>query len=93
MLKKSPSEATINTKLTPSSIYHVVFLHRSLKKRPEDRYIVDLAMALQNNGHKVTFYTSELDQSDCLEEVNVRKCQFLKKKYLKKFCFSHCSAI
>lgn len=72
MIERPSSETTLQGKTPPHSIYHIVFLHRCLRKRSEDRYIVDLAMALKNSGHRVTFFTSDLDSSDCLEEVNVR---------------------
>lgn len=71
MLEKSSSDTTIKTLKHEKSVpHHIVFLHRKFRRRSADRYIVDLAMALKNAGHKVTIFTSELDQQDCLEETN-----------------------
>lgn len=56
-----------------SPVYHVAFLHNKLRKRVEDRYLVDIAVLLKNHGHKVVIYASEFDPSDCLEEVNVSR--------------------
>ncbi|XP_017772904.1 PREDICTED: alpha-1,3/1,6-mannosyltransferase ALG2-like, partial [Nicrophorus vespilloides] len=53
-----------------STKIHVVFLHNKLRKRAEDRYLIDVAIALKEAGHRVTIYTSEFDQSNCFDEVN-----------------------
>lgn len=71
MLERSLSETTINA-TADARAYHIVFLHRKLKKRAEDRYLVDIATGLKNSGCKVTIITSDLDPKDCLDEVNVR---------------------
>lgn len=56
-----------------SPVYHIAFLHNKLRKRAEDRYLIDIAVLLKNLGHKVIIYTSQFDPNDCLDEVNVRK--------------------
>lgn len=59
-----------------SETQHVVFLHSRLRKRLDDRYMLDLARVIRNNGHKVTVYTSEFDPINCLDEVNVSNLFF-----------------
>lgn len=53
-------------------VYHVAFLRNKLRKRVEDRYLVDIAILLKKHGHKVVIYASEFNPKDCLDEVNVR---------------------
>lgn len=57
-------------------VYHIAFLHNKLRKRVEDRYVVDIALLLKNHGHKVVIYTSEFDPNNCLDEVNVSSSKF-----------------
>lgn len=72
MLEKSASDTSVASVRRSNQKKHCyVFVHRKLARRPEDRYVVDLAMALKNQNHKVSVMTSELDANSCLEEVNV----------------------
>lgn len=50
---------------------HVVFLHNKFRKKPDDRYIIDLAIGLKEYGHKVTIVTSALDKTNCFPEISV----------------------
>lgn len=70
MVDTSSSSVVINQR-NISETQHVVFLHGKLRKRLDDRYLLDLARVVRNNGHKVTIYTSEFDPSNCLDDVNV----------------------
>lgn len=59
--------------IQPVSPAHVVFLHNEFKNCYEDQYILDMVNALQEKGHKITVYASELGEANCLEELNVGK--------------------
>ncbi|XP_022918656.1 alpha-1,3/1,6-mannosyltransferase ALG2-like [Onthophagus taurus] len=48
---------------------HVVFMHNKLRRRKDDRYIVDLANGLKDHGHKVTILTTEVDRNNCFPEL------------------------
>lgn len=52
---------------------HIVFLHNKFRKKPDDRYIIDLATGLKEYGHKVTIVTTGLDTTNCFPEISVRK--------------------
>jgi alpha-1,3/alpha-1,6-mannosyltransferase len=47
----------------------VTIIHPDLGIGGAERLIIDVALALQNNGHKVTIYTSHRDKSHCFEEA------------------------
>ncbi len=47
----------------------VVFVHPDLGIGGAERLVVDAAMALQQQGHQVGFYTSHCDRSHAFEEV------------------------
>lgn len=48
----------------------VAFLHPDLGIGGAERLIVDAAVGLQNEGHKVTIFTSHCDKTHCFEEVS-----------------------
>lgn len=52
--------------LAPSN---VTIIHPDLGIGGAERLIIDVALALQNRGHKVTIYTSHCDKSHCFEEA------------------------
>lgn len=52
--------------LAPSN---VVIVHPDLGIGGAERLIIDVALALQNRGHRVTIYTSHCDKSHCFEEA------------------------
>ncbi|KAJ5894298.1 hypothetical protein N7495_005989 [Penicillium taxi] len=52
--------------ITPSN---VVIIHPDLGIGGAERLIIDVALALQNRGHRVTIYTSHRDKSHCFEEA------------------------
>jgi alpha-1,3/alpha-1,6-mannosyltransferase len=52
--------------LAPSN---VVIIHPDLGIGGAERLIIDVALALQNRGHRVTIYTSHCDKSHCFEEA------------------------
>ena len=52
--------------LAPSN---VVIVHPDLGIGGAERLIIDVALALQNRGHRVTIYTSHRDKSHCFEEA------------------------
>ncbi|KAL2800557.1 glycosyltransferase [Aspergillus keveii] len=47
----------------------ITIIHPDLGIGGAERLIIDVALALQNNGHKVTIYTSHRDKSHCFEEA------------------------
>lgn len=47
----------------------VVFLHPDLGIGGAERLVIDAAVGLQKNGHKVTIYTSHCDPSHCFDEA------------------------
>lgn len=59
--------------LDDTSKCHIVFLHNKFRKKPDDRYIIDLATGLKEYGHKVTIMTSALDTKNCFPEISVSK--------------------
>jgi alpha-1,3/alpha-1,6-mannosyltransferase len=52
--------------LKPSN---VIIIHPDLGIGGAERLIIDVALALQSRGHKVTIYTSHRDKSHCFEEA------------------------
>ncbi|KAL2821474.1 hypothetical protein BJX63DRAFT_217371 [Aspergillus granulosus] len=48
---------------------NVTIIHPDLGIGGAERLIIDVALALQKNGHKVTIYTSHRDKSHCFEEA------------------------
>ncbi|GFF26408.1 alpha-1,3/1,6-mannosyltransferase alg-2 [Aspergillus udagawae] len=53
-------------RLKPSN---VIIIHPDLGIGGAERLIIDVALALQSRGHKVTIYTSHRDKSHCFEEA------------------------
>ncbi|PKX97622.1 GDP-Man:Man(1)GlcNAc(2)-PP-dolichol alpha-1,3-mannosyltransferase [Aspergillus novofumigatus IBT 16806] len=54
------------SRLKPSN---VTIIHPDLGIGGAERLIIDVALALQSRGHKVTIYTSHRDKSHCFEEA------------------------
>ncbi|KAJ5898030.1 Glycosyl transferase family 1 [Penicillium tannophilum] len=54
------------TGLAPSN---VVIVHPDLGIGGAERLIIDVALALQNRGHRVTIYTSHRDKNHCFDEA------------------------
>lgn len=52
--------------LAPSN---VVIVHPDLGIGGAERLIIDVALALQNRGHRVTIYTSHRDKAHCFDEA------------------------
>lgn len=52
--------------LAPSN---VVIIHPDLGIGGAERLIIDVALALQNRGHRVAIYTSHRDKAHCFEEA------------------------
>jgi alpha-1,3/alpha-1,6-mannosyltransferase len=52
--------------LKPSN---VIIIHPDLGIGGAERLIIDVALALQNRGHRVTVYTSHRDKTHCFEEA------------------------
>lgn len=48
---------------------NITIIHPDLGIGGAERLIIDVALALQNTGHKVTIYTSHCDKSHCFEEA------------------------
>lgn len=48
---------------------NVTIIHPDLGIGGAERLIIDVAVALQNRGHKVTIYTSHRDPSHCFDEA------------------------
>ncbi|KAJ5246631.1 hypothetical protein N7468_001614 [Penicillium chermesinum] len=48
---------------------NVTIIHPDLGIGGAERLIIDVALALQNRGHRVTIYTSHCDKSHCFEEA------------------------
>jgi len=53
----------------------VLFVHPDLGIGGAERLVVDAAMALQNEGHQVSFYTSHCDLSHAFEEVSTKQLE------------------
>ncbi|PYH43793.1 GDP-Man:Man(1)GlcNAc(2)-PP-dolichol alpha-1,3-mannosyltransferase [Aspergillus saccharolyticus JOP 1030-1] len=47
----------------------ITIIHPDLGIGGAERLIIDVALALQNRGHRVTIYTSHRDKSHCFEEA------------------------
>ncbi|KAJ5636028.1 Glycosyl transferase family 1 [Penicillium longicatenatum] len=54
------------TGLAPAN---VVIVHPDLGIGGAERLIIDVALALQNRGHRVTIYTSHRDKNHCFDEA------------------------
>ena len=52
--------------LTPANVF---IIHPDLGIGGAERLIIDVALALQNRGHRVTIYTSHRDKNHCFEEA------------------------
>ncbi|KAJ5218694.1 uncharacterized protein N7498_000793 [Penicillium cinerascens] len=52
--------------LAPSN---VIIIHPDLGIGGAERLIIDVALALQNRGHRVTIYTSHRDKAHCFDEA------------------------
>ncbi|GLI74260.1 alpha-1,3-mannosyltransferase-like protein [Penicillium ochrochloron] len=48
---------------------NVIIIHPDLGIGGAERLIIDVALALQNRGHRVTIYTSHRDKTHCFEEA------------------------
>ncbi|KAL2817740.1 UDP-Glycosyltransferase/glycogen phosphorylase [Aspergillus cavernicola] len=48
---------------------NITIIHPDLGIGGAERLIIDVALALQNTGHKVTIYTSHRDKAHCFEEA------------------------
>lgn len=48
---------------------NVIIIHPDLGIGGAERLIIDVAVALQNRGHRVTVYTSHRDETHCFEEA------------------------
>ncbi|KAL4802132.1 UDP-Glycosyltransferase/glycogen phosphorylase [Aspergillus unguis] len=48
---------------------NITIIHPDLGIGGAERLIIDVALALQNTGHKVTVYTSHRDKSHCFDEA------------------------
>lgn len=48
---------------------NVTIIHPDLGIGGAERLIIDVALALQNTGHKVTIYTSHRDKAHCFDEA------------------------
>lgn len=48
---------------------NVTIIHPDLGIGGAERLIIDVALALQNRGHRVTIYTSHRDKAHCFEEA------------------------
>ncbi|KAI2789937.1 Alpha-1,3/1,6-mannosyltransferase alg-2 [Penicillium oxalicum] len=48
---------------------NVIIIHPDLGIGGAERLIIDVALALQNNGHRVTIYTSHCDKTHCFDEA------------------------
>ena len=48
---------------------NVTIIHPDLGIGGAERLIIDVALALQNRGHRVTIYTSHCDKTHCFEEA------------------------
>ncbi len=48
---------------------NIIFIHPDLGIGGAERLIVDVAVGLQNLGHKVTIFTSHRDPKHCFEEA------------------------
>lgn len=57
------------TKMSGLAPSNVVIIHPDLGIGGAERLIIDVALALQNRGHRVTIYTSHCDKTHCFEEA------------------------
>ncbi|THC87749.1 hypothetical protein EYZ11_012806 [Aspergillus tanneri] len=48
---------------------NVIIIHPDLGIGGAERLIIDVALALQARGHRVTIYTSHRDKTHCFEEA------------------------
>ncbi|CAG7951209.1 unnamed protein product [Penicillium olsonii] len=61
-----PTTQTLKMSLQRSN---VTIIHPDLGIGGAERLIIDVALALQNRGHRVTIYTSHRDKSHCFDEA------------------------
>lgn len=54
---------------TPSRSKRIVFFHPDLGIGGAERLIIDVAVGLQELGHKVTIFTSHCDPTHCFDEA------------------------
>lgn len=55
--------------MPPAKLPNVTIIHPDLGIGGAERLIIDVALALQNRGHRVTIYTSYRDKAHCFEEA------------------------
>ncbi|KAL3470702.1 alpha-1,2-mannosyltransferase [Aspergillus californicus] len=65
---QGPAKSTKSQKPTQPPA-NVTIIHPDLGIGGAERLIIDVALALQNTGHKVTIYTSHRDKTHCFEEA------------------------
>ncbi|VEN51472.1 unnamed protein product [Callosobruchus maculatus] len=53
----------------PTEESHVVILHEKLTKRKTDRYIINIGLAYEKIGYKVSMLTSQYDKDDCVADI------------------------
>nr|CAH7753869.1 unnamed protein product [Callosobruchus chinensis] len=53
----------------PSAESHVVILHEKLTKRKTDRYLLNIGLAYEKIGYKVSMLTSQYDKDDCVADI------------------------
>lgn len=59
----------IATTMPSTDPANVIIIHPDLGIGGAERLIIDVALALQNNGHRVTIYTSHCDKTHCFDEA------------------------
>ncbi|KAJ8967734.1 hypothetical protein NQ317_009796 [Molorchus minor] len=64
------AEPVVEAERSPPVEPHVVFLHEKLIKRKSDRYIINLGLAFNKIGYKVTLYTSQYDKHDYVSDID-----------------------
>ncbi|KAH1003578.1 alpha-1,3/1,6-mannosyltransferase ALG2 isoform X1 [Dendroctonus ponderosae] len=53
---------------SPPDISQIIFLHEKLAKRKCDRFLLNLALAYHQMGHKVVLYTSQYNRSETIDD-------------------------
>lgn len=66
-----PRSRTANQEGSTNSINHAVLIRHKLLKRQEDRYMLNIAMALRHLGFYVTILTSDCNRKECLSGFEV----------------------
>ncbi|KAL4953960.1 hypothetical protein BDW69DRAFT_205473 [Aspergillus filifer] len=59
----------MSSKTPPRKLPHITIIHPDLGIGGAERLIIDVGLALQNTGHKVSVYTSHCDKGHCFEEA------------------------